>query len=106
MYHGEEKALLSQEDFERAFSHKEMPEEAQEIVISSSILKEGKIWILKLLQKTGVSSSNTELRRLIEQGGVYFNGERIQDMNTDLPIKDGDYLKVGKKGFFRIKLED
>lgn len=106
MYHGEEKALLSQEDFERAFSHKEMPEEAQEIVISSSILKEGKIWILKLLQKTGVSSSNTELRRLIEQGGVYFNGERIQDVNTDLPIKDGDYLKVGKKGFFRIKLED
>ncbi len=105
MYHGEKEAILSQEDFERAFTRKEMPEEAQEIVIPSSLLREGKIWILRLLQETGVSSSNAELRRLIEQGGVYFNGERISNVNTDLPIKDGDYLKVGKKDFFRIKLE-
>ncbi|HQE24755.1 MAG TPA: tyrosine--tRNA ligase [Candidatus Atribacteria bacterium] len=105
MYHGEKEAILSQEDFERAFTRKEMPEEAHEIVIPSSLLREGKIWILRLLQETGVSSSNAELRRLIEQGGVYFNGERISNVNTDLPIKDGDYLKVGKKDFFRIKLE-
>ena len=105
MYHGEKEAILSQEDFERAFTRKEMPEEAQEIVIPSSLLREGKIWILRLLQETGVSSSNAELRRLIEQGGVYFNGERISNVNTDLPIQDGDYLKVGKKDFFRIKLE-
>ncbi|HPZ81553.1 MAG TPA: tyrosine--tRNA ligase [Candidatus Atribacteria bacterium] len=105
MYHGEKEAILSQEDFERAFTRKEMPEEAHEIVIPSSLLREGKIWILRLLQETGVSSSNAELRRLIEQGGVYFNGERISNVNTDLPIQDGDYLKVGKKDFFRIKLE-
>ena len=105
MYHGEKEAILSQEDFERAFTRKEMPEEAQEIVIPSSLLREGKIWILRLLQETGVSSSNAELRRLIEQGGVYFNEERISNVNTDLPIQDGDYLKVGKKDFFRIKLE-
>ena len=105
MYHGEKEAILSQEDFERAFTRKEMPEEAHEIVIPSSLLREGKIWILRLLQETGVSSSNAELRRLIEQGGVYFNEERISNVNTDLPIQDGDYLKVGKKDFFRIKLE-
>lgn len=102
MYHGEQEAILSQEDFERAFSQKEMPEEAREVIIPSSLLKEGKIWILKLLQETGVPYSNSELRRLIEQGGVYFNGERISNVNTDLEIKDGDYLKVGKKDFFRI----
>jgi len=106
MYHGQKEAILSQEDFERAFSQKEMPEEAREIMISSSLLKEGKIWILKLLQETGVPYSKSELRRLIEQGGVYFNGERISNVNTDLEIKDGDYLKVGKKDFFRIRLKE
>ena len=106
MYHGQKEAILSQEDFERAFSQKEMPEEAREIMVSSSLLKEGKIWILKLLQETGVPYSKSELRRLIEQGGVYFNGERISNVNTDLEIKDGDYLKVGKKDFFRIRLKE
>ncbi|MBP9014882.1 MAG: tyrosine--tRNA ligase [Candidatus Atribacteria bacterium] len=106
MYHGQKEAILSQEDFERAFSQKEMPEEAREIMISSSLLKEGKIWILKLLQETGVPYSKSELRRLIEQGGVYFNGERISNVNTDIEIKDGDYLKVGKKDFFRIRLKE
>ena len=106
IYHGQKEAILSQEDFERAFSQKEMPEEAREIMISSSLLKEGKIWILKLLQETGVPYSKSELRRLIEQGGVYFNGERISNVNTDIEIKDGDYLKVGKKDFFRIRLKE
>ena len=106
IYHGQKEAILSQEDFERAFSQKEMPEEAREIMVSSSLLKEGKIWILKLLQETGVPYSKSELRRLIEQGGVYFNGERISNVNTDIEIKDGDYLKVGKKDFFRIRLKE
>lgn len=103
-YHGRSKAQEALADFERAFSQKSIPENAQEILLSTSELKEGKIWVMKLLQKTGVPKSNSEARRLIEQGSVYLNGERVGDVSLDVPVQDGSFLKVGKKAFFKIRV--
>ncbi|NSW77276.1 MAG: tyrosine--tRNA ligase [Candidatus Atribacteria bacterium] len=103
-YHGRSKAQEALADFERAFSQKSIPESAQEILLSVSELKEGKVWIMKLLQKTGVPKSNSEARRLIEQGSVYLNGERVGDVSLDVPVQDGSFLKVGKKAFFKIRV--
>lgn len=103
MYHGEEAAKKALEDFERAFSQGLYPESAQELCIARQELHEGKLWIMKLLERTGVFQSKSEARRCLEQGGVYLNGERISG-NQDVFLKDGDILKVGKKSFFRIRL--
>jgi pSer/pThr/pTyr-binding forkhead associated (FHA) protein len=35
---------------------------------------------------------------------VYLNGERISGVDQDVPLKDGDVLRVGKKSFFRIRI--
>lgn len=104
MYHGEEEARRALEDFERAFSQKICPESAQELCIAQSELVEGKLWIMKLLQKTGVFQSKSEARRCLEQGGVYLNGERIQGVDQDVPLKNGDVLRVGKKSFFHVRI--
>uniref|UniRef100_A0A7V4TG26 Tyrosine--tRNA ligase n=1 Tax=Candidatus Caldatribacterium saccharofermentans TaxID=1454753 RepID=A0A7V4TG26_9BACT len=104
LYHGEEEARKALEDFERAFSQKACPESAQDLCIAQSELVAGKLWIMKLLQRTGVFQSKSEARRCLEQGGVYLNGERISGVDQDVPLKDGDVLRVGKKSFFRIRI--
>lgn len=103
MYHGEEEARKARDDFERAFSQGMCPESAQELPIARQELSGGKLWIMKLLERTGVFQSRSEARRCLEQGGVYLNGERVS-ANADVPIQDGDVLRVGKKFFFRIRL--
>ena len=103
IYHGKARAEEARLDFERAFSQKSIPENVQEVSIAATELREGKIWIMKLLQKTGVPKSNSEARRLIEQGSVYLDGERINEVNLDVPLREGSFLKVGKKAFFKIK---
>lgn len=104
MYHGEEKARGALEDFERAFSQGLSPESAQELCIARKELAEGKLWIMKLLERTGVFQSKSEARRCIEQGGVYLNGERVSGVDADVFLQDGDVLRVGKKSFFRIRI--
>jgi tyrosyl-tRNA synthetase len=53
----------------------------------------------KLLNSTG------EVIRIIKQGGIKINHEKITNPNNDLPINDGDVLRVGKLNFFRIKIK-
>ncbi|MCX7730053.1 MAG: S4 domain-containing protein, partial [Candidatus Caldatribacterium sp.] len=103
MYHGESAARKALEDFERAFAQGVCPESAQELCIARQELSEGKLWIMKLLERTGVFQSKSEARRCLEQGGVYLNGERI-NVHQDVVLQDGDVLRVGKKFFFRIRL--
>jgi tyrosyl-tRNA synthetase len=103
IYHGSDRANQALEDFERAFAKKESPEDAQILTLTNDDLKDEKIWIISLLLKTGVSHSKSELRRLVEQGGVYLDNMRIADPNSDIQIKDDQFLRVGKKHFFRIK---
>ncbi|HAX99620.1 MAG TPA: tyrosine--tRNA ligase [Candidatus Atribacteria bacterium] len=103
IYHGSDRANQALEDFERAFAKKESPEDAQILTLTDDDLKDEKIWVISLLLKTGVSHSKSELRRLVEQGGVYLDNMRIADPNSDIQIKDDQFLRVGKKHFFRIK---
>ena len=61
----------------------------------------------KLIHSVGLASSGGAARRLIEQGGAYINGNRIEDMNypvTDKDIVNGEMmLSSGKKRFYKIK---
>ena len=56
--------------------------------------------VIPVLVKLGVVKSNSEMRRLVAQGGVKKNGEILADLNDVLV--NGDVLKIGKKQFFKI----
>lgn len=100
LYHNEREAEKAKENFIKVFSRKEIPEEAENLD-----LKENKN-IIETLFNSGVFSSKSEIRRLTEGGGLKINGDKI---GIDYIIKkddDGKILQIGKKKFYRIKINN
>ncbi|MCL1833796.1 MAG: tyrosine--tRNA ligase [Leptospirales bacterium] len=88
-------------EFQRIFVNKDTPDEIPEFKVQESDLKDGKIWIVKLMVSAGLNASNGEARRLITSGGVTFENEKIIDPDFELPKNDG-VIKVGKRKFVKI----
>ncbi len=103
-YHGEEEAAAAAAEFEKVFARKETPEEVREVRLPAS---PGPIWVPKLLVTLGLAKSNGEARRLIEQGGVSLDGERLSDPAKEVPAgSPASYLiKVGKRHFVRVRFD-
>lgn len=95
-YCGRSSAYKAQKEFEKVFSKREIPAEMQEISVK------GNIGIVELLRKTKVVPSNSEARRLIQQGGIEIDGKKVSDTNLVLEPKDSSVVKIGKRHFFRI----
>ncbi|MDI6601150.1 MAG: tyrosine--tRNA ligase [Thermoanaerobacteraceae bacterium] len=102
LYYGSDKALEAEENFKTIFQKNEIPEDIEEIAVESSILIDGRVWLPKLLTAVGLTSTNSEARRMIEQGAFRMNGERVVDADGDVEVKSGDILQVGKRKFVRI----
>lgn len=105
MWHGPEAAADAERRFERVFVEKDTPEEIPDAPLGRDELKQGKVRLIKLLVLAGLAESNNEARRLIAQGGVSINGDRINDVDADIPVKDGAVLRVGRRRFARIRLQ-
>ena len=99
LYHSKKDATKAQEEFERVFSQKELPEE---IPVFKLDYDEPKIWIVKLLTTTKLCSSSGQARRLIRQGGVYLDDKRVEDENLEIPVQGEKLLKVGKRKFLKV----
>jgi tyrosyl-tRNA synthetase len=65
-------------------------------------MTEGNIWIVKLLVLAGMAKSNGEARRLIQGGGVSFEGDIIKDADAELSAPLNGVLKVGKRRFVKV----
>ena len=105
IYHSAEAAEKAQQEFEQVFSARELPSEIQPIRVPESAFKDGKIWIIRLITIAGFASTNSDARRLVEQGAVTLDDEKITDVNAELPVKDGQILHVGKLKYGKIELE-
>jgi len=79
MYHGVEAANKAQDEFDKIFVKKEIPDEIEEFEIDS---KDEKIRLVDLLVHTKLASSKSEAKRLIQLGGVSIDGNRINDIDT------------------------
>ncbi|MGD9497125.1 MAG: tyrosine--tRNA ligase [Armatimonadota bacterium] len=104
-YHGPEAADYAQEQFEAVFSKGELPAEMPEHRIPACDLQDGRIWIVDLVTACGGAASNSEARRLIRQGAVRLNDERIDDETAQVTVASGDVLQVGKRHFTKLQLE-
>ena len=99
-YHSDEDAVSAEKEFNRMFREKESPEEMQEVLVSAP---GGRIGIIQLLTDAGLVPSRNEARRMIEQGAVSVDGLRIADQNAVIDISAGVVVRVGKRGFRRIR---
>ncbi|PIS27623.1 MAG: tyrosine--tRNA ligase [Candidatus Marinimicrobia bacterium CG08_land_8_20_14_0_20_45_22] len=99
MYHSEQAAEEAQSNFEQVFSKKEIPDDIQIVVIEPAA--ESRL-LVKLLTDNGVVSSNGEARRLIAQGAVRLNDEKVSDINLELSSGSENIVKVGKRRFVKF----
>lgn len=97
LYYNEEIAKSSVEEFDKIFIKKEIPDEIEEFK-----LKDKSIKIIDLLTLTKLTDSKGNARRLIEQGGVSIDGEKIEDINYIVNFEKEFILKVGKRKFLKI----
>jgi len=104
MYHGEEAAEAAERHSRTVFQQRELPEDIPEVPLSRDVLEQGKIRLIKLLVELGLQSSNGEARRSIEQGAVRVNERRINDIQAEVEVADGDIVQVGKRKFAKIRL--
>lgn len=104
IYHGEEEADLAKEEFVKMFQKKEAPDEMPEISLADlGAGSDNRIELVSLLTGAGLAPSRGEARRLIEQGGIRINDEKISEAQAMVTLAVGDIIKAGKRKFIRIK---
>lgn len=104
IYHGKIMAERAQSHFDCVFKEKKLPQEIPEFEIPQKLINpDGTIWIVKLVAGLNLASSNSEARRLIEQGGVKLNGEIVSSVELEIKPNSGDIIQVGKRHFAKIK---
>jgi tyrosyl-tRNA synthetase len=101
MYHGVESADQARTHFEQTVINKEVPDDAPVYDLSADTSER----LIDIIKNLGFSSSNGETRRLIQQGGVSINDEKVEDvaMEVLLPSGEEQVLKVGKRKFAILK---
>lgn len=99
LYHSAEAADQAEKEFDRIFVDKSLPDEVEEFRLSEA---NGSMKLVDLLAKANLADSKSDARRLIDQGGVSIDGERITDINAPLPKKKEYVLKVGKRRFLKV----
>lgn len=96
LYHSKEELNEAIEFYNTAFSKKEIPDNIPELNFSGNTLKD----ILDDLLREKYIPSKKEFTRLLSQGGVQLNGDKINDIN--ITIENDDVLKIGKKKFVKL----
>jgi tyrosyl-tRNA synthetase len=92
-FHGAEAARVAEANFVRIFQQQEVPEELPEVHVPADCL------VLDAIVTAGMARSKSEARRLLEQGGVYLDGERVDDIEAR--VRPG-VLRVGRRRFARL----
>lgn len=100
IYYDEAASLSAQDEFDKVFIKKEIPDDIPEFDFSSHPKSVNPV---DLLMITNLAPSRGEARRLIIQGGLTINNEKTDNVNSLITISDGMILKLGKRRFLKIK---
>lgn len=99
MYHSEGAAKNAEEEFDRIFIKKDVPDDIKEVALK---INNGGFGIVDLMLETSLASSKSEARRLIQQGGVKVDNTRIADINERIEKEDAFIVQVGKRKFIKV----
>ncbi len=98
-FHDADAADAAERNFEQVFARHQLPDEIPEQTIS---VEGESIWLPKLLVEAGLVKSTSDGRRMIKQNAVSVDGEKVKEINTDIPARDSVLLQVGKRRFCRV----
>jgi len=106
---GKEEGQGAAEEFDRIFKHKETPAniKVESIKLRNAETAEIEPSLLNIMMGLKIFPSRGEAKRVMQQGGVYLDGRRIDDINFQLDIagQKEHILKIGKKKFYKFILE-
>lgn len=105
LYHGDKEAVRAEENFISVFQRKGIPEDMAEYRLDAEPASGSGIDMVELLVKLGFCASKSEARRLIEQGAVRINGEKLSSFSVP-GLNNGDVIQAGKLKFARILLPE
>jgi tyrosyl-tRNA synthetase len=97
-FHSVEAANSAEANFINQFSKGGLPEEIEEKSITSGNYK-----LVDLLMQTELTASKGEAKRLIEQGGVKINSEKVSNLNSEVEVNGEILIQVGKRKFLKVK---
>jgi tyrosyl-tRNA synthetase len=100
-FHSDSDAAAAQAEFERVFSSRDLPSDVPVVAV---VAASDTVLLSKMLVEAGLASSNSEARRLMDQGGVKLDGEVVRDPKTEVDTVRSEPLlvQVGKRRFARI----
>jgi tyrosyl-tRNA synthetase len=98
-YHGEEAAAAASKEFDTIFAGGGLPDDMPVLELESGEA----VWIVKVIRDLDFAASNGEARRLLAQGAVSLDGERVTSAEFEVPADRVErVLKVGKRRFARV----
>ncbi len=98
-FHGKAAAEDAVTEFQQRFKKGELPEDMPEREVSA---RGGRLPITNLLKEAALTRSTTEARRMIEQGAVRMDGERVEDLSLEIDAGTTGVFQVGKRRFARV----
>ena len=96
-YYGDEQAEECAVEFDKIFKNKKAPTDMESYKLSKN-----PVWIVQFLVDSGLLSSKSEARRMIQQGAVKLNDEKVTNVDSEIFVQDNAVLQVGKRRFRRI----
>ena len=101
-FHSAQAAVEAEQEFERVFSSRSLPSDIPELAVAA---EGATILLSKLLVSAGLVASNSEARRLMEQGAVRVDGEALRDGKSELETDRAEPLliQVGKRRIARVR---
>jgi tyrosyl-tRNA synthetase len=99
IYHGPQAAVEAEAAWNHQFREGGRPAEIEDFTISDQHVP-----LIEVLVSSGLATSKTEARRLIEQGGVKL-GDVVQTAESSIVFTDGDILQVGKRRYLKLRLK-
>ncbi|MBW3630914.1 MAG: tyrosine--tRNA ligase [Gemmatimonadetes bacterium] len=104
-YHGEVAASHAAEHFDVVHRQKGVPEDVEEVQLSPAdpalAAEGGEVWLPRLLVRVGLAPSTSQASRLIEQGAVSLDGERVEGREARVPASGEHLLQKGRRHFVR-----
>jgi len=99
MYYNNESAITAENEFDNIFIKKGLPDSIPEYKVEKGVNEKN---IIDLIVSVGFAPSKAEARRLVQQGGVTIDGDKISDITELIKFDRDKILKVGKRNFIKI----
>jgi tyrosyl-tRNA synthetase len=100
-FHGPAAGAAAHADFEARFKRDEVPQDIREVRLTA---KDDGLALSQVLKQAGLTASTSEALRMIEQGGVKVNGEKVSDKTLKLSRGERCVVQVGKRKFARVTI--